>query len=201
MEDRPPNLQQPRGPPLPPASSRRCAAGACRGQPGWRRPVLTKPTGAGAAEHGPAGPGAPAGGLGGGEAEVERLATAQAHSRRGRRIRQLDSTSGASSVQRMRGLWGAPLRPPRSLPAREGKCVRRDRVHLSRFSRWLWAPFGKRNGMAWEGRRCNSWEPPTSAHLCQPACRVGAPRQRIPPDLYRLPGRDARCVLRMLSHS
>lgn len=53
---------------------------ACRGQPEWRRPVLTEPTGAGAGEHGPAGLGAPEG-AGGGEAEVGAPATAQAHSR------------------------------------------------------------------------------------------------------------------------
>lgn len=51
-------------------------------EPGWRRPVLTKPAGAGAGEHGPAGPGAPEGGQGEGKRRWRDPETAQAHSRR-----------------------------------------------------------------------------------------------------------------------
>lgn len=95
---------------------------ARREQPGRRQPVLTKPTGAGAGEHGPAGPGAPAGDRG-------RRSGGGGTRRRRRRTPGVAANlatgfhSGAVCERRMRGPWGAPLLPP-LLPAWEGKSVR-----------------------------------------------------------------------------
>lgn len=95
-------------------------------QPGWRQPVLTKPTGAGAGEHGPAGPGAPAGGQGEGKWRWRDPATAQAHSRRGG-----DPATGFHSRGCTRAAHARPVGrtapPAPSLPAWEGKSVRSRR--------------------------------------------------------------------------
>ena len=112
-----------RSTPKPPATPRVPAAPSllkevpsvvCRGQPGWRRPVLTKPTGTGAGEHGPAGPRGPAGDRGRGSGGGGNPGTAQAHSGRA------DETGNSTPLQRplANGACDARLPP---LPFRPGK--------------------------------------------------------------------------------
>lgn len=91
-----------------------------RGQPGWRRPVLTKPTGTGAGEHGPAGPRGPAGDRGRGSGGGGKPETAQAHSGRA------NETSNSTPLQGPPANAHAMLLCPLSLPAGERKCVRSE---------------------------------------------------------------------------
>lgn len=120
---------------------------ARREQPGWRQPVLTKPTGAGAGEHGPAGPGAPAGGQGEGKWRWRDPATAQAHSRRGGEsgnwiLLQGLLASGACAAQ---GTRRSARPPPPFLPGK-GSRSSVGGVRLSGFCRLLRVPFRKATG-------------------------------------------------------
>lgn len=142
MEGRAPNLQQTQGSPLSPASSAITTV-ARRKQPGWRGPVLTKPTGAGAGKHGPAGPEAPAGVQGVGKRRWSAPAIAQAHSRRGgesgaaKRLQSRRADDACAASERTR--W-AHARP--SCRGREVSPLRKSRP--SGFFRRPRAPFGKK---------------------------------------------------------
>lgn len=114
---------------------------ARREQPGWRQPVLTKPTGAGAGEHGPAGPGTPAGGQGEGKWRWREPSDRAGALPAWRRIRQLDSTPRAARERRMRGPWDTPLRPPPPFLPGKGSRSAVGGICLSRFSRLLRVSF------------------------------------------------------------
>lgn len=127
-----------------------------RGQPGWRRPVLTKPTGTGAGEHGPAGPRGPAGDRGRGSGGGGKPETAQAHSGRA------DETSNSTPLQGppANGACEASLPP---FPSGRGREVRAKRK-WSAFPGFSDGRGSLRKGVGWRGRSgCNSWEPHTSA--------------------------------------
>lgn len=153
-----------RSAPKPPAAPRVPAATsllkelpkvAWRSQPGWRRPVLTEPTGAGAGEHGPAGPRAPAGDRGRGSGGGGSPATAQAHSRRGGESGNATPLQGPPANSAC-----ATPSPPPFLPGKGSASAARGAASLA-FSDGR-GSLGK--GVGWFGRnQCNSWEPHTSA--------------------------------------
>ena len=133
MKGRPPNLQQPRGSPLPRGFSRRCL--------GWRvgnshesgsrysqsplEPVLVNMV--------PPDP-EPRGGTGGGEVEVEGPGDNAGALLAWRRIWQLDSTPGAACERRMRGPWGALLLPPPPFLTGKGSRSAAGAIRVSGFS-------------------------------------------------------------------
>jgi hypothetical protein len=134
---------------------------ACRGQPGWRWPVLTKPTGAGAGKHGPAGPRAPAGvrgrGSGGGEPRRPRRRTPGGAANPVLRCTSAPPAKGAGAAG---GMWLLVQGPP--LPAGTGS------VSASRGSAFRVLPKAadsvrKRNGMVRKGQ---SAAPYSSAYRC-----------------------------------
>lgn len=114
----PPANPSPHCPKPGPGSTRDGVKGSSR----MREPVLTKPTGAGAGEHGPAGPGAPAGRQGR-EAEVE---SPQRPRRRTLNQRAKSAQRGAPEPpgrRRMRSRWGV-----HALPEPASSCTERKYV-------------------------------------------------------------------------
>lgn len=108
-----PSLLQSRVPGAPKPGSGSAQDGAKRA-PRMEKPVLTKPTGAGAGEHGPAGPGAPTGRQGEGR---RRWRAPQRPRRRTLNPSAKSARRGAPEPpggRRMRGLWGEHARPESS---------------------------------------------------------------------------------------
>lgn len=119
----PPNLLQSRVPGAPKSGPGSAQDGAKRA-PRMEKPVLTKPTGAGAGEHGPAGPGAPTGRQGEGR---RRWRAPQRPRRRTLNPRAKSARRGAPEPpggRRMRGLWGEHARPESAPSCYDRKCVR-----------------------------------------------------------------------------